>query len=201
MSFGAYLQKQWGWQKGDVLLAFSPNTIDAPAVYWGCHWAGGTVSPANPTYTSDELGHQIKASGAKVIVVHESLLATALPAVEQVGFPISKVWVIGAKSTTADLRHVETMLADKNTGGLRPKIDAAVDTAYLVYSSGTTGSPKGAMVTHKNVVASIILQRHVEGAHLDWRKDRFLALIPTYHIFGLSPCAAFPSHAQANENA
>ncbi|CAG8381149.1 unnamed protein product [Penicillium salamii] len=192
-NFGAHLQSKWIWSKGDVLLTFSPNYLDAPSVYWGCHWAGGIVSPANPTYTADELKYQIIDSNAKAIVVHVSLRETALAASKLVGFPTSNIWVMGASSSVADLQHVESMLSVPTAAGSRPRINPAVDTAYLVYSSGTTGSPKGAMVTHTNVVADIILQRYVEGEHLDWRKDRFLALIPTYHIFGLICLVHFPA--------
>lgn len=180
-------------------MVFSPNFIDAPSVYWGCHWAGGVVSLANPKYTTDELNYQLMDSGAKAIVVHASLLDTALSAAKRVGFPISQIWVMGGHYPVADLQHIEPMLSDTHTQEvLRPRIDPTIDTAYLVYSSGTTGSPKGAMITHTNVVADIVLQRHVEGDHLGWSKDRFLALIPTYHIFGLSSCAHFLSF-NANE--
>ena len=84
------------------------------------------------------------------------------------------------------------MLSSGISGGSRRKIDLATDTAFLVYSSGTTGKPKGAIVTHTNFVADITLQRHGEGKHLDWRKDRLLAPLPTYHIFGMSYLAILP---------
>lgn len=201
LNFGAQLQGKWNWRKNEVLLVFAPNSVDAPLVYWGCHWAGGIVSPANPTYTPEELKYQIIDSDAKAIVVHSSLVETALAAAKLISFSTSRIWVIGAQSPTADLQQVESMLIDAAIGGKRPTINPETDTAYLVYSSGTTGSPKGAMVTHTNVVVDIILQRHVEGEHLDWRKDRFLALIPTYHIFGKLTFSVPHSDIQANEPA
>ncbi|CAG8072699.1 unnamed protein product [Penicillium olsonii] len=192
LNFGTHLQSTWNWNKGDVLLTLSPNHIDTPSVFWGCHWAGGIFSPANPTYTAEELKYQIIDSNAKAIVVHVYLLETALAASKLVGFPSSHIWVLGAHSPVADLQHVESMLSVTATGRPRPSIEPAFDAACLVYSSGTTGSPKGAIVTHRNIVADIILQRHVEGEFLDWRKDRLLALIPTYHIFGLICLVHFP---------
>ncbi|KAJ5608336.1 AMP-dependent synthetase/ligase [Penicillium hordei] len=65
------------------------------------------------------------------------------------------------------------------------EIEADKDTAFLVYSSGTTGRAKCAMISHRNVVAAAKLQTAIDSAHIDWRPDRTLAVLPTYHIFGL----------------
>lgn len=94
--------------------------------------------------------------------------------------------VLGPDSPEAELQHVESMLGGGAPGTTRPKMDAVADTAFLVYSSGTTGRSKGARITHGNLVAQLIIQRQVDGAHISWRQDRFLAFIPTYHIFGMS---------------
>lgn len=88
VSFGVNLQSQWGWRKGDVLLLFAPNDIDVPTLLWGCLWAGGVVSPVNPTYTADELKHQLSDTGAKALVVHTSRLDTAIAAAKRVDFPV-----------------------------------------------------------------------------------------------------------------
>ncbi|CAI7636311.1 unnamed protein product [Penicillium viridicatum] len=183
LSFGANLQSQWGWRKGDILLVFAPNDIDIPTLFWGCHWAGGVVSPVNPTYTADDLKYQLSDTGAKSLVVHTSLLDTAIAAAKRVNFPVAHMLVVGPDSPEAELQHVESMLGGGAPGTTRPKIDAAVDVAFLVYSSGTTGRPKGAKITHTNLVAQLIIQGHVDGAHINWRHDRFLAFLPTYHIF------------------
>ncbi|KAJ5480004.1 hypothetical protein N7530_005513 [Penicillium desertorum] len=169
LSFGANLQIQWEWQKGDILLLFAPNDIDAPTLFWGCHWAGGVVSPANPAYTADELKYQLSDTGAKAMV--------------RIDFPIAHMLVFGPPSSEAELQHVESMLGGGAPGARRPKIDPVVDTAFLVYSSGTTGRPKGARVTHANLVMNLILQGQIEGPHMNWRRDRFLSFLPTYHIY------------------
>jgi 4-coumarate--CoA ligase len=186
LSFGANLQVQWEWQKGDILLLFAPNDIDVPTLFWGCHWAGGVVSPANPAYTADELKYQLSDTGAKAMVVHTSLLDTALTAAKRIDFPIAHMLVFGPPSSEAELQHVESMLGGGAPGARRPRIDPVVDTAFLVYSSGTTGRPKGTRITHTNLVTNLVLQGRVEGPHMNWRQDRFLSFLPTYHIYGMS---------------
>ena len=185
VSFVANLQTQWEWQKGDILLLFAPNHIDVPTLFWGCHWAGGVVSPANPAYTADELESQLRDTGAKAMVVHTSLLDTAIAAAKRVGFPIAHMMVFGPPSSEAELQHVESMLGGGAPGAKRPKIDPVADTAFLVYSSGTTGRPKGTRITHHNIVTNLILQGRVEGPYMNWRQDRFLSFLPIYHIYGM----------------
>jgi 4-coumarate--CoA ligase len=175
-------------------LFFSPNAIDVPGLYWGCHWAGGIVSPANPTYTVEELEFQLKISGAKGLVVHASLLDTTVAAAKRVDIPVARILAVGGHSEAAGVVDVDTMLSDAGATIARPMLDPMTDTAFLVYSSGTTGRPKGAMVTHTNVVAAITLQRHFEEEHLDCTKDRILALLPTFHIFGMSKFEQTSSH-------
>lgn len=171
-------------------MLFAPNHIDVPALYWGCHWAGGVVSPANPTYTIDELKYQLDNSGAKGLVAHESLLHIAAAAAKRVNLPVKKILVVGDHSPAAGLQHVKSMLADSTIQVTRPVMNAATDTAFLVYSSGTTGQPKGAILTHTNVVAANVLLKQIEDEHMDCQKDQILALLPTYHIFGRSAIMA-----------
>lgn len=87
IDFGKGLRSVWEWERGDVLGLFTPNSIDTPAVIWGCLWAGGTISPANPGYTVDELAYQLKDSGAKGIVTQVPFLSVAQKAAQQVGIP------------------------------------------------------------------------------------------------------------------
>ncbi|KAL9612657.1 MAG: hypothetical protein Q9204_008945, partial [Flavoplaca sp. TL-2023a] len=95
IEFGKGLKSVWEWQKGHVLALFTPNSIDTPSVLWGCHWAGGIVSPANPAYTVDELAFQLKDSGAKALVTQRALLPTATKAAKQVGIPEDRIILLG----------------------------------------------------------------------------------------------------------
>lgn len=186
LNFGTNLKAQWGWRKGDVLLVFSPNSIDIPALLWGCHWAEGVVSPANPAYSVDEIKYQIIDSEAKAMAVHSSCLTIALSAAKLSGFPSDRILVFGEESASGQgLRRIYSMMKVGTPGMTRTSLSPASDPAYLVYSSGTTGRPKGAMVTHLNVVASMILQKAIESSHMDRRTTRLLALLPMYHIYGM----------------
>lgn len=186
LTFGSNLKAKWGWQRGDVLIVFSPNSIDIPALLWGCHWAEGIVSPANPAYSVDEFQYQIVDSGARAIAVHSSCLSIAMAAAKLTEFPLARILVFGDDSESRqDVNHVKSMTSEPTHGMTRTSLDPASDAAFLVYSSGTTGRSKGAYVTHMNVVASLTLQSQVEGPFMDWRTNRLLALLPMYHIYGM----------------
>jgi 4-coumarate--CoA ligase len=186
IDFGKGLKALWDWQKGDVLALYTPNSIDTPAVTWGCHWAGGILSPANPTYTVDELAFQLKDSGAKALVTQLPFLETAKAAAQKVGIPFERIILVGdQRDPLAKQKHFTSI---KNPDGLsryrRTKADPDKDLAFLVYSSGTTGHPKGVMLTHMIKVA--------EGGNLSWKGgptgegDKVVAFLPFFHIYGTS---------------
>ncbi|KAL1304952.1 hypothetical protein AAFC00_003862 [Neodothiora populina] len=186
IEFGKGLKAQWGWKKGDVLGLFTPNCIDTPPVMWGTHWAGGTVSPANPGYTVDELAFQLKDSGAKALVTQWAILDTARAAAKVVGIPEDRIILIGdTRDSNGRFKHFTSV---RNTSGAtkyrRTKLDPKNDLAFLVYSSGTTGHPKGVMLCHTNIVANTLQVTTGEGL-LSW-KDSILAFLPFFHIYGLT---------------
>ena len=181
---------RYNWQKGDVLALFTPNSIDTPAIMWGAIWAGGVVSPANPAYTVNELSFQLKSSGAKVIVTQASLLPVAITAAKEAGIPTDDIILLGDQHAT-EARHSTSLIeTSSGTRRQRQKIVLAMDLAFLVFSSGTTGLPKGVMLSHRNIISNILQQAISEGGQLSWnfgpdgQGDRLLAFLPFHHTYG-----------------
>src|SRR5690242_14238752 len=115
IEFGKGLKGLWDWQKDDVLALYTPNCIDTPAITWGCHWAGGVLSPANPNYTVEELAFQLKDSGAKAIVTQLPFIKNAQAAAKQVGIPLDRVIIMGdQKDPSYTVKHFTSII---NTAG------------------------------------------------------------------------------------
>lgn len=192
MEFGKGLKAVWEWRKGDVLGLYLPNCVDTPAITWGTHWAGGIVSPANPAYTVDELAFQLKDSNAKAIITQLPFLETARAACKIAGIEDDMIALAGdERDLSGGTKHFTSV---RNISGAtryrRSKINPEKDLAFLVYSSGTTGKPKGVMLTHSNICSNITQLHAAESGHLDWKGgpdnegDKILAFLPFFHIYG-----------------
>lgn len=167
-----------GLRKGDVLALLSPNTIAYPVAFFGATRAGATVTTAHPLATAEEFAKQLCDSSARWIVTVSPLLATARRAAELSG-GIEEIFVCDRADGHTSLLD---MLATTEPEPHVP-IDPAEDVAALPYSSGTTGTPKGVMLTHRSMATNLEqLRPFVPMAP----GDRVLAVLPFFHIYGLT---------------
>ncbi|KAH7081375.1 hypothetical protein BKA63DRAFT_207176 [Paraphoma chrysanthemicola] len=185
--FGEGLRNLWDWQKDEVLALYAPNDVDIAPVIYGTFFAGGIVTPANPGYSADELAYQLENSGAHALVTTKQFLDTALKAAQKVGIPHDRVILLGAdKDPSHRVKHWSNIR--KTSGALRYRRRRAKpeDLAFLAFSSGTTGLPKGVMLTHRNIVADVVMIHSAVGHHYSHKNDKFLGVLPFFHIYGLT---------------
>lgn len=206
--FAGWLIGVAGLSRGDRVAVMLPNLLQSPIVILGILRAGLVVVNVNPLYTVRELEHQLGDSGARAIIVLEGFAATvekALPAtniesvvVASVGdcLPTVKRWL-----TNFVVRHVKKMVpAWRIEGAVRYRDAIAAgsaatyedpdigpdDLAFLQYTGGTTGVAKGAMLTHRNMVANVSQASAWVQPFFDGERDSAVTALPLYHIFALT---------------
>ncbi|WP_225834082.1 4-coumarate--CoA ligase family protein [Streptomyces sp. NK08204] len=167
-----------GVRKGDVLALHSPNTIAFPTAFYAATRAGACVTTVHPLATPEEFAKQLRDSAARWIVTVSPLLQTARRAAELAG-GVGEIFVC---DSAPGHRSLIDMLA---TTAPEPEIafDPAEDIAALPYSSGTTGTPKGVMLTHRQIATNLA---QLEPAIPAGPGDRVLAVLPLFHIYGLT---------------
>jgi acyl-CoA synthetase (AMP-forming)/AMP-acid ligase II len=168
--------RQRGFQKGDVFAIFSPNLPEYAIAFHAVSLLGGIVTPINPLYTDDEVAFQLKDANAKYLVTVPQLLDKAFEAARR--SQVKEVFVFGeAEGATPFASLLES-------DGEVPEvsINAREDLVALPYSSGTTGLPKGVMLTHYNLVANLRQMEAIKYIHGD---DRLVCVLPLFHIYGL----------------
>ncbi len=167
--------KARGFGKGDTLAILLPNVPEYAVAWHGTAWAGGTVTTVNPVYNADEIRHQLEDAGARFLVVYAQALANARRAAEGTG--VEEIFVLGeAEGATPVTELLGEPLAEQ--------VDVDPDdTVALPYSSGTTGLPKGVMLSHRNLVANILQA----SASLAMEDDEVvIGVLPFFHIYGMT---------------
>lgn len=212
--FAAYLQ-QLGLKKGARISIMMPNLLQYPIVLIGILRAGFIVVNTNPLYTLDELVHQTKDAGSEVIIVLANFAhivkeaQSYLPALKHVivteigdAFPVVKRFIVNAV-----VKYIKRMVPDYTSMSVTTYHDALLegagcmlspvtlnhdDVAFIQYTGGTTGVLKGAMLTHRNMIANVLqasawISPVITGSH-----DIIVTALPLYHIFSLtSNCLTF----------
>jgi long-chain acyl-CoA synthetase len=206
--FGAWLQKEAGLKKGDRVALMMPNILQYPIAIIGVLRAGMTVVNVNPLYTARELEHQLNDSGATVIVIFENAAATLAQVIaktavrkvivtgigDRLGFPKGPITnfvirrvkkMVPAYSLPQALRFNDVM-AHARSLALDPVEVGGEDIAFLQYTGGTTGVSKGAVLTHRNMVANTLQVTSYMPELGEIENAVVVTALPLYHIFALT---------------
>ena len=212
--FAGYLQGELGLAKGARVAVMMPNVLQYPVCIFGILRSGYTVVNCNPLYTPRELEHQLKDSGAEVIVVVEnfaSVLQEALPKTQVkhvvvtglgdlLGFPKSMIVNFVVKNikkmvpawNIPGAQRFNDVLARGSRHALKPVEVTHDDIAFLQYTGGTTGVAKGAMLTHRNIIANLQQAHAWIKPFLQEGNGIIVTPLPLYHIFSLTAnCLTF----------
>jgi long-chain acyl-CoA synthetase len=218
--FAAFLQGLTDMAKGERVAIMSPNLLQYPVALFGILRAGMTVVNVNPLYTPRELEHQLKDSGARAIVILENF-ASVLQQVlgntsvkhvitTQIGdlLPTPKRWMVNLV-----IKYVKQMvpawridgavafrsaLARGAAAPLKPIEVTSGDIAFLQYTGGTTGVAKGAMLTHRNILANMEQTGAWISASFEEGIEIAIAPLPMYHIFCLTATLSFMKWGSLN---
>lgn len=212
--FAAYLQKTLGLQQGDRIAIMMPNLLQYPIAMFGAFKAGLTVINVNPLYTARELKHQLNDANADAILIVANFAHTLQEVIKET--PVKHVIVTqlgdalsGIKSHLVNfvVKYIKKMVPAFDLPGAIPfnkviaqganlTLDKAEltqkDIAFLQYTGGTTGVAKGAVLTHRNIVANI-MQAHAWLSNiLREGEETIITALPLYHIFSLTAnCMVF----------
>lgn len=165
-----------GFRQRDVFAIYSPNLPEYAIAFHAVASLGGINTTINPLYTAQEVAHQLKDAGAKFLVTVPEMIDKAQDAAER--SDVEEVFVFGEASGATSFAS----LNEKDIAPPEVHINAREDLVALPYSSGTTGLPKGVMLTHRNLVANMCQMEAVDFIADD---DTLICVLPLFHIYGL----------------
>ncbi|WP_440873932.1 long-chain-fatty-acid--CoA ligase FadD [Thalassotalea sp. PLHSN55] len=213
-AFAAYLQNDLGLKKGDKFAIMVPNCLQYPVALFGALLAGLTVVNVNPLYTARELEHQLKDSGTKAMLIIENFAHTleeviAKTPVEHVILTSlgDRLGTIKGALVNCVVKYIKKMVPSFNLPNairfnhvlakganltFTPVDIQGEDLAFLQYTGGTTGVSKGAMLTHRNMVANLEQAKAAIKPLLKEGEEIVVTALPLYHIFALTAnCLTF----------
>ena len=213
-AFAAYLQNDLGLVKGDKFAIMVPNCLQYPIALFGALIAGLTVVNVNPLYTARELEHQLKDSNTKAILIIQNFASILEKVLDKT--PVEKVILTSLGDRLGTVKgavvngvvkyvkkmvpafnitntvHFNKALAKGYKSTFTPVELIGEDLAFLQYTGGTTGVSKGAMLTHRNMVANLEQAKAAIKPQLEEGKELVVTALPLYHIFALTAnCLTF----------
>ncbi len=220
-AFAAYLQQDLGLAKGERVAIMLPNLLQYPVALFGVLRAGLIVVNVNPLYTPRELEHQLKDSGAKAILILANFAHVLAEVIGKTAVKQAIVTEIGdllpfwkAKVVNLVVKHIKKMVPNYSLPGaisfndalaaggrrkLGPVALTGEDLAFLQYTGGTTGLSKGAMLTHRNMLANMQQISAWVGSAIRDGEEIVITALPLYHIFCLTVnCMCFIRHGGLN---
>lgn len=213
-AFAAYLQQELKLKKGDRIAIMLPNILQYPIAMFGALRAGLIVINVNPLYTADELVYQLNNSGTETIIALENFAATVQKASDRIptlkniiitkmGDMLSplKAWIMNfllkyvyKKVHHWTIPHAISFKAVFARGKDLPFREVSLnnqDIAFLQYTGGTTGVSKGAVLTHRNIIANLQQADAWFGSLLTEGQEVIITALPLYHIFSLTANCLF----------
>jgi 4-coumarate--CoA ligase len=176
-----------GIKKNDVVLIFAPNSIQFPLCFLSIVAIGAIATTVNPVYTVHELAKQVKDSNPKLVITVSELWDKVK------NFNLPTVF-LGSKpnlSSDSNIIHFDDLVNQSGSGSESELLNLNInnvkqsDTAALLYSSGTTGTSKGVVLSHGNFIAAslmVTMDQEVSGE----KQNVFLCVLPMFHVFGLA---------------
>lgn len=220
LKFASYLQNTLKLQKGDRVAIMMPNILQYPIALLGVLRAGYVVVNVNPLYTARELEHQLKDSGAKTIIIFDGACKVLQEAIKHVkldhilttgigdmlGFPKSLIVNLVVKHVKKlvpewNIPQAKSFLTEMRLGIAkdykRPTLNLD-DHAFLQYTGGTTGVSKGAILTHRNMIANMLQAKTWIASKVQDGSEILISPLPLYHIFSLTVTMVFISRGGTN---
>jgi acyl-CoA synthetase (AMP-forming)/AMP-acid ligase II len=162
--------------KGDVIGIVSPNVLEYAIAFHAIATIGAIVTTINPLYTAEEISLQLKDAGARLLITSPAIIGKAHEAT--CGTMVEEIIAFGEAEGATPF----CSLLENNGEPPKVEINPRDDLVVLPYSSGTTGLPKGVMLTHHNLVSNL---RQMDGLEYFYESDTLICTLPLFHIYGM----------------